>query len=193
MSPRFFARLAAAAAVVLLAASCNEPSSDEPTVESSARPDAAAQKEILDSLERLRAEMSAIRRLLERGAAPAGAGASPAAGMPATGSAPLTETDWADLERAAEARIVIDAATRHRARLLAELLTAEEDAAAGPQPVQVQTIENGVAVTRTETTDGDALNDEVEMRKKALSALSRVRSIDDLARWRKEFQVEPLE
>lgn len=183
-------------ALTLSLFSCNEPGGGysepdaDPRAPSSSASVAPTNREVVEAIERLRVEMSAIRRLLERGT-PGGAGAADSG--PASSSGALAESDWEDLGRASEARLVIDSVSRYKARLIPELLAAESAVAAGPKPVQVHTIENGVPVLREETVDVESLGESVEWHKEVLGALARVRTLEDLARWRNEFEIEPLE
>lgn len=179
-----------------LFSSCGRPDGGYPEPDGDPRAPSASgsaptNREIVEAIERLRAETSAIRRLLERGT-PGGAASAAELGPPVP-SGPIADADWDDLERAAEARLVIEHVGRYKARLIPDLLAAETAAAAGPQPVQVHTIENGVPVLREETIDTETLGESVEWHKKVLAALARVRTIEDLARWRNEFEIEALE
>jgi hypothetical protein len=206
MTTRFSSRsasaLASALAISLALASCGQSNSwdtpevgaDATSAESARSPGSAAaatNRDVVEAIERLRVEMTAIRRLLERGT-PGGASAADLAPRGAS-SAPVGEADWADLERAAESRLVIESVSRYRSRLIPDLLTAEAEANAGPRPVEVHSIENGVPVVREETIDAESLTESADFYRRVLAGLGRVRSIEDLARWRNEFEIEPLE
>jgi len=134
--------------------------------------------ELLQELRALRADVAALRRLIESGAASGGrapvleAGSAAAAAGAGVRSG-ASSGDWASLMRETEQRLLIESISRHRTQT--RLALSQEEASAADT--------GAMAEVRAEAAGA------VERLRGALVALEDVRDAGDLARWCEQFSI----